>query len=599
MFAPPIAKSKVKPTGRVPAQRFGESGVATPQVLPRLGNQAMLRNLSRAPERVPAPLKIGEADHPLEREADRVASGILRMPGERLGSAASVSAQHCAGRCAGATPAFAPPIVDEVLRSPGQPLDSETRAFMEPRFGQDFSQVRLHTDEKAGQSARAVNALAYSAEHHLVFGANQYSPTSSSSRQLIAHELAHFVQQRSASSPVLRRQPAPAIELPTREETSAKAQYQGHEGDDLAVKLLELADQGVRNSASYKDAIRTSGPIEKRYVYRNSYTLVRLAEILDLAAYDQCVVLLDPDARGRVLAGMARIKKKYGLGEVSEDGIQWTEGELAIADRNFSKMSRPEQEMLHGIHLIRKKEIPPEKRHGKQFPIGGRTTGGSTIELTQVAFQDRILMFHELGHLIQQKQPMLGMQALSASGTFANMKAAWQKYDDAAKEARKSGGADPVFANSVNEMVKAVGVLVDSPLESIQDARDRLDVAEGQAQIARSNEHSKPWLDAHDRLNEYAATVEQWATEKQEIQGKPAEIEKNFVAIVKRYRLDNRGFAPFTDYVAHSWPDQPQEFLVQCYGTWRADPDYLRRNAPGLFAWFESGGHLGINKPTR
>src|SRR6266481_6002155 len=54
-----------------------------------------------------------------------------------------------------------PPIVHEVLRSPGQPLDAATRAFMEPRFGHDFSRVRVHTDAKAAASARAVNALAY------------------------------------------------------------------------------------------------------------------------------------------------------------------------------------------------------------------------------------------------------------------------------------------------------------------------------------------------------------------------------------------------------------------------------------------------------
>src|SRR5712692_51863 len=54
-----------------------------------------------------------------------------------------------------------PDIVHEVLRSPGQPLNAATRAFMEPRFGHDFSQVRVHTDAKAAESARAVNGQAY------------------------------------------------------------------------------------------------------------------------------------------------------------------------------------------------------------------------------------------------------------------------------------------------------------------------------------------------------------------------------------------------------------------------------------------------------
>jgi len=88
-----------------------------------------------------------------------------------------------------------PPIVHEVLRSPGQPLDAASRAFFEPRFGHDFSKVRIHTDERAAQSARSVNALAYAVGKDLVFGRGQYSPESLRGRTLVAHELAHVVQQ--------------------------------------------------------------------------------------------------------------------------------------------------------------------------------------------------------------------------------------------------------------------------------------------------------------------------------------------------------------------------------------------------------------------
>lgn len=88
-----------------------------------------------------------------------------------------------------------PPIVHDVLRSAGQPLDMETRSFMEPRFGHDFSQVRVHTDSRAAESASAVKALAYTVGRDVVFGARQYEPTSRSGQRLLAHELAHTVQQ--------------------------------------------------------------------------------------------------------------------------------------------------------------------------------------------------------------------------------------------------------------------------------------------------------------------------------------------------------------------------------------------------------------------
>jgi|GEM_PF-1479415 len=90
-----------------------------------------------------------------------------------------------------------PGIVHQVLGSPGQPLDPQTRAFMEPRFGHDFSKVRVHTDERANQSASSVNALAYTVGQHVVFNAGQFAPASSAGRTLLAHELTHVVQQAS------------------------------------------------------------------------------------------------------------------------------------------------------------------------------------------------------------------------------------------------------------------------------------------------------------------------------------------------------------------------------------------------------------------
>ncbi|MEK6337410.1 MAG: DUF4157 domain-containing protein [Acidobacteriota bacterium] len=95
----------------------------------------------------------------------------------------------------------APPIVHEVLNSSGQPLDSPTRAFMEPRFGHDFSRVRVHTDSRAAESARAVNALAYTVGTDVVFRAGHYAPATLRGNRLLAHELTHVVQQ-ARSKPV-------------------------------------------------------------------------------------------------------------------------------------------------------------------------------------------------------------------------------------------------------------------------------------------------------------------------------------------------------------------------------------------------------------
>jgi hypothetical protein len=95
----------------------------------------------------------------------------------------------------GHAPHMAPPIVHNVLSSPGQPLDAATRTFMEPRFGHDFSRVRIHTDARATESAHAVNALAYTVGSSIVFDSSHYSPETQKGRELLAHELTHVVSQ--------------------------------------------------------------------------------------------------------------------------------------------------------------------------------------------------------------------------------------------------------------------------------------------------------------------------------------------------------------------------------------------------------------------
>jgi hypothetical protein len=88
-----------------------------------------------------------------------------------------------------------PPIIREVLNSPGQNLDTATQSYMSSHFNYDFSQVKVHNSPQASASAQAVNALAYTVNRDIVFGANQYSPTTVQGRRLLAHELTHVIQQ--------------------------------------------------------------------------------------------------------------------------------------------------------------------------------------------------------------------------------------------------------------------------------------------------------------------------------------------------------------------------------------------------------------------
>lgn len=154
------------------------------------------------PPRVQAKLTINQPDDRYEREADLVAEQVMRMPEPQAARATRASAPSQAPSTHlprqtthQATPSLVPPIVYDVLRSPGQPLGPATRALMESRFGHDFSRVRVHTDTKAAQSARLVNASAYTVGHDVAFATGQYEPRTSKGQELIAHELTHTLQQ--------------------------------------------------------------------------------------------------------------------------------------------------------------------------------------------------------------------------------------------------------------------------------------------------------------------------------------------------------------------------------------------------------------------
>ena len=202
-------------------------------------------------------LAVGSVNDPLETEADAMAARVL-------------SDEHVAASAASATPAAlhrkasstavpsveAPASVHQALRSPGEPLDTATRSSLEPRFGRDLSQVRVHTDSLAAQSAADVQASAYTVGQNVFFAAGNYNPHSAGGKRLLAHELSHTVQQSggasghsarlSSAAPAVQREPTPQA----APNASADAQAQPLKGkpapqftlQDLNGKKVSLAD---------------------------------------------------------------------------------------------------------------------------------------------------------------------------------------------------------------------------------------------------------------------------------------------------------------------------------------------------------------------
>ena len=174
---------------------------------------------------VQAKLTVGSPNDKYEQEADRVAEQVMRMPApsETAGAVRSQppKIQRKCAKCddeqrlqmketPSGTPEVTPAVASRIqfLQGSGQPLSDSTRSFFEPRFGQDFSHVRVHND---AQTTEALNARAYTVSNNIVFGSGQYSPETSAGRQLLAHELAHTIQQGSStqSTQVQRQVAAP------------------------------------------------------------------------------------------------------------------------------------------------------------------------------------------------------------------------------------------------------------------------------------------------------------------------------------------------------------------------------------------------------
>jgi hypothetical protein len=148
----------------------------------------------KSKNRLQTKLRIGASNDPLELEADRVADQVLSAPAHSglIGTTPRIQrfTRHSSGQAD-----TAPDSVDRVLADSGRPLDKALQQDMGQRFGHDFSQVRVHTGSAAEQSARDVNAYAYTVGNDIVFGLGRFDSNVTEGRRLIAHELTHVIQQ--------------------------------------------------------------------------------------------------------------------------------------------------------------------------------------------------------------------------------------------------------------------------------------------------------------------------------------------------------------------------------------------------------------------
>jgi hypothetical protein len=320
---------------------------------------------SKAVERSARPgLRIGAPDDAYEREADRVANQVIAGGGKLNWSLSGMSmtprlqrkcscggSEGAGGECeeckkeegndgkkvlqrkaTGPVEAdVAPPIVHEVLKSPGEALDREMRDLFNPRLGFDFSRVRIHADAAAATSARSINAQAYTVGNHVVFDEGSYSPQTLEGKQLLAHELTHVAQQ--GASP-----------LGSGAIVSGRAQDAFEREADAAARNSVL---GARSAVTPPSRCGVQPPILQKYEAGEHAQFGETGDILSKAISDRAFVR-------KVKTGetLKQIAAKYGISE--SDLIAANKAKL----KRWSSNEDPERK-VQGFNAGDEITIPP------------------------------------------------------------------------------------------------------------------------------------------------------------------------------------------------------------------------------------------------
>lgn len=286
---------------------------------------------AKTPVKTQSKLMVNTPGDAHEQEADRIADQVTATPMRSAVSCAPPRIQRFPGQAKERMDAAAPASVDQALAIPGRPLEQALQQDMEQRFGYDFSRVRVHSDTPAEQSARDVNAHAYTVGHDIVFGAGQFSPETQVGRRMIAHELAHVVQQ----SPNLRRiipdsVKGESVHDPSEQDTDRVEEHA------IGNRAFAAAGRGGASGLLQRDiapAEVTEVPVQQKPYTRIRETVIDLRRVVQMLShtppsYDTAKVVVMSVYKsvekwlGDLLTSL-RLQKVFGTGWTGAFQICW------------------------------------------------------------------------------------------------------------------------------------------------------------------------------------------------------------------------------------------------------------------------------------
>lgn len=519
-----------------------------------------------------AKLGINHAGDANAQEGDRAVEQVMVM----RDSSSSLAPDS---ETTSAEPSTVSSIVDEALQSPSHPLERDTRTFMESHLEHNFSNVRIHSGNHAAQAAQVVQARAFTVGQDVVLGANEATTGSPQYQHLIAHELVHTLQQRSGIPAHLSLHPV--ISMPTDPaEIEAEA---------IATAVVDKGHIGAAITKQVPAKVSVSTGVQPGLIQRQGKQTNE-----------------DP----AVTKAKERLIKKFDLGSVTEEhGARWSVAQLNEIYDAFSKIkNKAELAELKGLDLIRTDKLSQDYK-GHRALAGLTAPTGQWIRLPNLAFKpgtvSSMVILHEVGHVIRKKVFSEAEAKFGSSKVTTDLNKAREKFNEALDKLPKHWPGDQkglsfmqAFSTSINQVTVAADELQYSK-EADQVAKlSLLMVAHVQCEQNRKpveqyqeDPLGKALLQVHNLQRDWVEAVKKWADEKTKILG-PKERLTSFVDIVKKHHLARLSFKPFTPYVKVHWPEEPEEFLVQTYATWRTDPTYLKENAKPLYDWFRAGGHL-------
>jgi len=289
------------------------------------------QSLALRPDAIQRKLIVSQPDDPYEREADHMADRVVRMATPSgihdklsVSSDASLKAQRKCAPCEEAeeekvqrkeqsgndgSPASTPAIIHQTLNSSGQPLDRDTRSFMEERFGYDFKAVRVHDNREAAAAADAIHATAYTVGSDIAFGAGSFNPATQKGRLLLAHELSHVAQQQGAQPAAQSDSFSLSSPVDAAEREAAVAAESVLAGRRVALTAQPPAGQTLRDTGHYETKSITLDPAKIAEWKTRSYWEQKVLGVIDAAA-DAARFAADPEEREAVFAVLWDVYQK-------------------------------------------------------------------------------------------------------------------------------------------------------------------------------------------------------------------------------------------------------------------------------------------------